>query len=86
MWAEKYRPQSLNEMVNQKEIVERLKSFVQAHNIPHCIFAGPPGTGKTFLATQIADLFGCDSERVTATDDWSTYDTIGGLVHKGNDV
>jgi replication factor C small subunit len=59
MWAEKYRPKSLGEMVNQKEIVERLKSFVQAHNIPHCILAGPPGTGKTTAALCLAhDFYG----------------------------
>jgi len=59
MWAEKYRPKHLDDMVNQKEIVERLKSFVKSKNVPHCIFAGPPGTGKTTAALCLArDLYG----------------------------
>jgi replication factor C small subunit len=59
MWTEKYRPKSLDDMVNQKDIVERLKSFVKARNVPHCIFAGPPGTGKTTAALCLAhDLYG----------------------------
>ncbi len=46
LWAEKYRPRKLSDMVNQEEVVKRLEKFVEEKNMPHLLFAGPPGTGK----------------------------------------
>jgi replication factor C small subunit len=59
VWVEKYRPKNLNEVVGQEEIVRRLKSYVKAKTMPHLLFAGPAGTGKTTCAIALArELFG----------------------------
>lgn len=59
MWSEKYRPATLSEMINQVDVVGRLKRFAQTKTMPHCLFAGPPGSGKTTAALCVAhDLFG----------------------------
>ena len=59
IWTEKYRPEKLNDVINQEHVVERLKYFVKNKTIPHMIFAGPPGTGKTCCAIAIAkELYG----------------------------
>ena len=46
IWTERFRPSSFDEVVGQQEIIKRVKSLVQALNIPHLLFAGPAGTGK----------------------------------------
>ena len=53
IWTEKYRPKEFSEIKGQKEIVKRIKAFVEQQNIPHLLFAGPAGVGKTTLALVI---------------------------------
>jgi len=59
IWTEKYRPESFSDIKGQKDIVKRVKAFVEQKNMPHVLFAGPAGIGKTSLALVIAkQLFG----------------------------
>jgi len=59
VWAEKYRPESLKDVINQTHVTERLKAFVKGKNVPHCLFAGTAGTGKTTCGLAMAyDLYG----------------------------
>jgi replication factor C small subunit len=61
IWTEKYRPKTLDEVIGQQQIVEKLKAFVRNKNIPHLLFAGPAGTGKTTCAIAVAkELYGAD--------------------------
>ncbi len=54
LWTEKYRPKDFSELKGQDEIVKRIFAFVKNENIPHLLFSGPAGTGKTSLAVVTA--------------------------------
>lgn len=54
LWTEKYRPSDFSEIKGQKDIVKRVKAFVEQKNLPHLLFAGPAGVGKTSLSLVIA--------------------------------
>ena len=54
MWSEKYRPKKLSEVVDQKEIIKGISNLIKSPDIPHMLFAGPAGVGKTTTALCIA--------------------------------
>ena len=59
IWTEKYRPKEFFDIKGQREIVKRAEAFVKQKNMPHLLFSGPAGTGKTSLALVISKkLFG----------------------------
>lgn len=57
IWTEKYRPRNFEDIDGNEHVVSRVKAFVQARNMPHLLFAGPAGSGKTTLALIVAKKF-----------------------------
>ena len=49
-WVEKYRPHSLDDIVGQEHIINRLKKYVGEESMPNLMFTGPAGVGKTTTA------------------------------------
>jgi len=59
IWTEKYRPKDFSAVKGQTHIIDKVKSFVDNKNMPHLLFAGPAGIGKTTLSLVVArQLFG----------------------------
>ncbi len=50
IWTEKYRPSKFLDVVGQEQIIKRIEALTNSMNIPHLLFAGPAGTGKSTLA------------------------------------
>ncbi|HII38693.1 TPA: replication factor C small subunit [Candidatus Micrarchaeota archaeon] len=58
-WVEKYRPLKLADVIGHAAISNRLEAYVKSKNVPHMIFSGPAGTGKTTSSLALArELYG----------------------------
>lgn len=71
LWTEKYRSQILEDYVGNESIKDFIQECIAKNDIPHMIFSGPPGTGKTTLAKIIVNSIDCDYLYINATDERS---------------
>uniref|UniRef100_A0A0G2K649 Replication factor C subunit 5 n=1 Tax=Rattus norvegicus TaxID=10116 RepID=A0A0G2K649_RAT len=46
-WVEKYRPQTLADLISHQDILSTIQKFISEDRLPHLLLYGPPGTGKT---------------------------------------
>ena len=59
IWTEKYRPKEFSELKGQEDITSKVQSFIEKKNMPHLLFTGPAGTGKSSLSlVLVKKLFG----------------------------
>ncbi|CAR26812.1 hypothetical protein ZYGR_0I00840 [Zygosaccharomyces rouxii] len=58
-WVEKYRPESLDDVYGQTEVITTIRKFLETGKLPHLLFYGPPGTGKTSSIIALArEIYG----------------------------
>lgn len=58
VWAEHYRPKKVDDCILPSKVISDVKSSIATGTIPHFLFTGSAGTGKTTLARAIADELG----------------------------
>ena len=75
LFVEKYRPKTVEECILPATIKQQLKDFLQKGEIPHCIFAGQQGSGKTTCAYAISNELGADVLYINASNE-TGIDTI----------
>jgi len=69
LWIEKYRSQTLEQYIGNDAVKNRISDCIESNDIPHFIFSGTAGTGKTTLAKLIVSNIKCDYRYLNASDE-----------------
>ena len=80
IWYEKYRPKELSELVLPITYRDKFESYIEEQNIPHLLFYGPQGSGKTSTAQIFINSIPCHSMSLNASSKDRGIDTIKGKV------
>jgi replication factor C small subunit len=69
LWVEAFRPSTLDGYVGNEHIIEKVKVYLENGDVPHLLFYGSAGTGKTTLAKIIANNVDADVMYINASDE-----------------
>ena len=69
LWIEKYRSENLEQYIGNDAVKSRISDCINKNDIPHFIFTGTAGTGKTTLAKLIVKNIKCDYLYLNASDE-----------------
>ena len=81
LWVEKYRPDTLEGYIGNDVIVGKMKTYIEGGDIPHLLFYGRAGTGKTTLAKIIINNIECDHIYINASDE-NNVDTVRNKIRQ----
>ena len=79
LWVEAYRPKKLEDYVGNDHLKEKVRDYIESGDIPHLLFFGKAGTGKTTLAKLIVNSISCDHILINASDE-NNVDTVRNKV------
>ena len=79
LWVERYRPKKLDEYVGNEHLKTKVADYLQSGDVPHLLFYGKAGTGKTTLAKLIVNSIDCDHIIINASDE-NNVDTVRNKV------
>ena len=69
LWVEKYRPSKLDDYVGNEHLKSKVSGYIENEDVPHLLFFGKAGTGKTTLAKLIVSSIECDFMMINASDE-----------------
>ena len=69
LWVEAFRPDTLDGYVGNEHVVSKVKVYLESGDVPHLLFYGQAGTGKTTLAKIIAKGVDSDVMYINASDE-----------------
>jgi len=75
LWVERFRPGTLEGYVGNEHIIDKVKLYLESGDVPHLLFYGQAGTGKTTLAKIIANNVDADVMYINASDE-NNVDTV----------